>query len=413
MDKNATLDLNLTQKSLEMMDNLDETLAVQIQQLLNPVYTSRYGAFFQQTIWDIPIANLLLAVVVFFLVLMLRKFFTYVILEILHKFAKRTETYLDDRIIGALKRPLRFVFVIIALHLFFLLIFKETPLVSRILDTMATFALFWAILAITDALRELLYDAMARFNSDLSKEMGNFILAILKVLIAGVGFASILELWGINVTALIASLGLGGLAFALAAKDTAANLFGSFALLIDRSIRIGEWVKVGGVEGVVEDIGMRTTKIRTFYKSLVTVPNQMIANQPIENFSRRGVRRIKMHIGLTYDTTSEQLLAIKRDIEKMLTQHEGISRKESLMVYFDNFGASSLDIFIYTFTATAKWEKYLAIREEIQVHIMQIVEKHGSAFAFPSQSIYVESLPSLTEQTSSRNEARSDTANMV
>lgn len=393
MAHNTTLDLNITQKSLQAIDNFDETLAGKIQELFNPIYASPYGTYLQHTVWGIPIANLLLAIVVFFLVLMLRKFFTFIILEVLHKFAKRTETYLDDRIISALKGPLRFVFVLIALHLFFLLIFKETPLVSRILDTLGTFTLFWAILAITDALRELIYDAMARFNSDLSKEMGNFILAIIKILIAGVGLASMLELWGINVTALIASLGLGGLAFALAAKDTAANLFGSFALLLDRSIRIGEWIKVGDVEGVVEDIGMRTTKIRSFHKSLVTVPNQMIANQPIENFSRRGVRRIKMHIGLTYDTTAAQLLAVKNDIERMLREHEGISRKESLMVYFDNFGASSLDIFIYTFTATAKWEKYLAIREDIQIRIMQIVEKHGTAFAFPSQSIYVESLP--------------------
>jgi len=105
-------------------------------------------------------------------------------------------------------------------------------------------------------------------------------------------------------------LGIGGLALALAAKDTAANLFGSIALLLDKSIRIGEWIKIDGVEGIVKDIGMRTTKIRTFKKSLVTLPNQLIANSHIENFSRREVRRIKMKIGLTYSTTSAQIESI-------------------------------------------------------------------------------------------------------
>jgi MscS family membrane protein len=255
------------------------------------------------------------------------------------------------------------------------------------------YTIFWTILSITEALRELLYNVTEKFNPDLSKEMGNFILAILKIIIGGIGLAAILQTWGINVTALIASLGLGGLAFALAAKDTASNLFGSFALLADKSIRIGEWVKVGGVEGVVEDVGMRTTKIRSFQKTLITVPNQLVANQPIENFSRRGIRRIKIHIGLIYGTTSKQLVAIKSDIETMLRTHEGISQKDSRMVYFDSFGDSSLNIFIYTFTKTANWAKYLEIREDIHLKIMEIVENNGSAFAFPSQSIYVEQVP--------------------
>ncbi len=150
-----------------------------------------------------------------------------------------------------------------------------------------------------NALRGIFHSTTAKFNSDLAKEMGDFILKITKVIVGGVGFGAMLQVWGINVTALIASLGLGGLAFALAAKDTASNLFGSFALLADKSIRIGEWIKVGGVEGTVEDIGMRTTKIRSFQKSLITIPNQIVSNSPIENFSRRGIRRIKMRIGIT------------------------------------------------------------------------------------------------------------------
>ncbi len=387
-----TTEQNLTQ-SLNVIEDLDLGLAQEIQDLLIPLYTSKYGHIFQQTIFDIPLANLLLAIIVFLFILLLRKFFTYIVLSSLQTLAKRSSTYYDDRVISALKEPIRFAFIIMGLHFFFLFIFKETPFIKNILNTLVIYTLFWAILAIAEALRDLFYKATSKFNPDLSKEMGNFILTIVKIIIGGIGLAAMLTVWGINVTGLIASLGLGGLAFALAAKDTASNLFGSFALLADKSIRIGEWVKVGGVEGVVEDVGMRTTKIRSFQKTLITVPNQLVANKPIENFSRRGIRRIKMHIGLTYGTTSAQIVAIKNDIELMLKKHEGISQKDSLMVYFDSFGDSSLNIFIYTFTATANWAKYLEIREDIHIKIMKIVEENGSSFAFPSQSIYVESLP--------------------
>jgi len=381
----------LTQESLKAINAFDSTIVTSVQAQLAPIYEA-YPVL-SAMIWGVPLANLIAATLLFFLILGLRKVFTKIVLAFLQRVSKRTETYYDDRVISALKQPLRFVFIIIAIHLFFLLTFKETDFIKQIINSLIVYTLFWAILNIVEALKELAYAATEKFNPDLSREMGNFMLTLLKIFIGGIGLAAILTVWGINVTALIASLGLGGLAFALAAKDTASNLFGSFALLADKSIRIGEWVKVGGVEGVVEDVGMRTTKIRSFQKTLITVPNQLVANQPIENFSRRGIRRIKLHIGLTYGTTSVQILKIKHDIENMLRNHEGISQKDSLLVYFDSFGASSLDIFIYTFTATANWAKYLEIREDIHVKIMQIVEANGSGFAFPSQSIYVESLP--------------------
>ena len=389
VDQNATQ--QIVEKSLNVINSMDKDILWRIQAHLAPLYQEY--PFLTKTVLGIPLANLIAATLVFLFVLLLRKIFTDILLSLFQKLSKKTETFYDDRIISALKAPLRFFFIVLGLHFFFMIIYKETSLVKNILDTLTVYTLFWAIIAITEALRGLIYHATGRFNPDLSKEMGNFIVTILKILIGGVGLAAMLTVWGINVTALIASLGLGGLAFALAAKDTASNLFGSFALLADKSMRIGEWVKVGSVEGVVEDVGMRTTKIRSFQKTLITVPNQLVANQPIENFSRRGARRIKMHIGLTYGTTSEQLVAIKNEIEAMLKNHEGISQKDSLLVYFDAFGASSLDIFIYTFTATANWAKYLEIKENVHLKIMQIVEQNGSSFAFPSQSIYVESMP--------------------
>ena len=316
----------------------------------------------------------------------------FLIIGCLQKLVSYTHTYYDDRVISALKAPVSFAFIIIGIHLFFLLIFKETPLIENILNSLIVYDVFWAILAVTEALRGLVHTFSERFSKDLYKEIGNFILSILKILIAGIGLGAILQVWGINVTALVASLGIGGLAFALAAKDAASNLFGSFSLLADKSIRMGEWIEVAGVEGVVEDIGMRTTKIRSFEKSLITVPNQIVANNPIENYSRRGVRRIKITLGLTYSTSHTQLQTIVEEIKLMLINHEHISNKETLLVNFKAFGDSALDIFVYTFTTTSNWEKYLNIREDIHLNIMKIVEENGSSFAFPSQSIYMENI---------------------
>jgi len=386
---------NNTTQSLKVIDALDTDIIVTVQTQLAPLY-DKYP-FLSNDYFGVPLANILAATLIFFIILGLRKIFTKIILVFLQNLAKTTKTYYDDRIISALKEPIRFIFVIVAIHFFFLLTFSEPTIIKNILDTFVVYAIFWALLATIEALRGLIYEATSKFNQDLSKEVGNFIITMIKILIGGIGLAGMLMVWSINVTAVIASLGLGGLAFALAAKDTASNLFGSFALIADKSIRIGEWIKVGGVEGVVEDVGMRTTKIRSFQKSLITVPNSILANNPIENFSRRGIRRIKMHIGLTYSTNSAQITKIMADIKEMLKSHEGISQNDSRMVNFDTFGDSSLNIFIYTFTKTANWAKYLEIREDINLQIMKIVEDNGSSFAFPSQSIYVEQMPEKSD----------------
>jgi len=384
---------NNTSTSFNVIDGLDLNLNTIAQDMLTPVYNSPYGNFFATNILDVPLAQWIAAIVVFFFFLGLRKLFTSIIMGTLQRFAKFTDNYYDDRIISALKAPIRFAFILVAIHLFFLIIFKETQTIKNILNTLIVYDIFWAILSIAEALRGLAHKFAGRYSSDLSQEVGNFMLTILKILISGVGLGAMLQVWGINVTALVASLGIGGLAFALAAKDAASNLFGSFSLLADKSIRIGEWIKVNGVEGTVEDIGMRTTKIRSFGKSLITVPNQIVANNPIENFSRRGVRRIKMRIGLTYATPSDKVINIVKEIKYMLHNHEKISQKETLLVNFESFGDSALNIFIYTFTSTANWEKYLDIREDIHVKIMKIVEDNGSSFAFPSQSLYIEEMP--------------------
>ena len=385
-----TTDLNETIE-LNVIDDLSMNLEGTVQEFLIPVY-EKFPAL-TNTFLDIPLGNIIAAILVFLLFLLFRKIFTLIVMGTLQKVSKVTDTYHDDKVISALKGPVSFAFILVGAHLFFVLIYKETEFIKNILNTLVVYTIFWGIISVLESLRGVFHHATEKFNPDLAKEMGNFILKIVKFLVSALGLGAMLQVWGINVTALVASLGLGGLAFALAAKDTASNMFGSFALLADKSIRIGEWIKVGGVEGTVEDIGMRTTKIRSFEKSLITVPNQIVSNSPIENFSRRGVRRIKMRIGLTYSTSGDQMNTIVQEIRDMLHNHENISQKETLLVNFESFGDSALNIFIYTFTSTANWERYLNIREDIHLKIMKIVEDNKSGFAFPSQSIYVEQMP--------------------
>lgn len=280
----------------------------------------------------------------------------------------------------------------VGLHLFFLLLFVKSNFVHLLLESLIIYTIFWALISLIEAFKDYLFNYRT-IDKQHSKELSEFVIKVIKGVVVAVGVSTILHNWGINVTGILASLGLGGLAFALAAKDTASNLFASIALLLDNSIRTGEWVKVAGVEGVVEGVGMRTTKIRSFQKSLYTVPNHLIANNPIENFSRRGVRRIKMSVGLTYDTNGRQLENIVLQIREMLQQHPNISQKETLLVNFNEFGDSALNIFIYAFSNTSQWDKYLDIREDVHMRIIKIVEDNGSSFAFPSQSIYLESTP--------------------
>jgi MscS family membrane protein len=395
-ENNNTQTDKIIEHSQEIIKQLDINFFPQVQGFINKLYNEEYGHFLLQEFFNIPIGNILTAFFSLFFFLLLRKLFATLVIKVLQPLTKRSKTFYDDRILSALKGPIAFVFVIIGVRLFFALLFLETDFINSIIDSMITYNVFLLLYALVHALRDLIYHFTQRFNPELAHEMGNFILAIIRGVVLIIGLAAILQIWGINVGALVAGLGVGGLALALAAKDTAANLFGSIALLLDKSIRIGEWIKIDGVEGVVEDIGMRTTKIRSFQKSLITLPNQVIANSPIENFSRRGIRRIKMTIGLTYDAKSKQIKKVILDIKTMLRNHKGIAQKETMLVSFTTFDDSSLNILIYTFSNTSNWEKYLSIKENVNLKIMKIVEDNDVAFAFPSQSLYLENFPTST-----------------
>ncbi len=356
-------------------------------------FVKTLNEFLNNVILGIPLYKIALALFVFLLFLILRKLFLLIVVAWVRRLTQKTETKIDDIVLRVSSKPLSFLIIILGTFIALKILGFEIGVIYSVLKTLIIFVITWTAYNLIVELEPFFFRFSERFGKEFSKEIGGFFIKISKAFVIVIGTVAVLQEWGINVSALIASLGLGGLAFALAARDTVANLFGGLTILADKSMKVGDWVKIGEVEGIVEDIGLRTTKIRSFEKSLFTVPNQLLANQPLENFSRRNVRRIKMTIGLTYSTTREQMVNILKDIRRMLKEHPRIAKDQLLMVYFTDFGSSSLDIFIYCFTDTADWEEYLAIREDVNLRIMEIVEKHGASFAFPSRSVYIEKWP--------------------
>jgi len=254
-------------------------------------------------------------------------------------------------------------------------------------------------------------------NGRIRGELANLIVAIIKIVILLAAVMFFLVRLGVDITGFVASLGIGGFAIALAAKDTLSNFFGLLKILSDNSFSQGDWIETGDVNGIVVEIGFISTDIRTFDNALITVPNEKLANAPLKNWNRRKIgRRIMMHVGVTYGSDREQLAKAIEAIRKMLYEHpdtvipgqadealyQELHRREkkmvsvddkfgiktNLMVYLDQLSASSMDILVYTFTNTVNWQEWLAIKQDIIFKIWEILDAHGLQFAFPSQSLY-------------------------
>lgn len=225
-----------------------------------------------------------------------------------------------------------------------------------------------------------------RDSFPISPELGNFLKELIKVIIVILCvFAALRVIFHINITALVTSLGIGGLAVALAAQDTLANLLGSFIIYLDKPFKAGDLIEAGEIKGRVEHVGFRTTRIRTLEKSLLTVPNKKLIDTALNNITLSDSRRVKFELGLTYSSKSAQILNIIDDIKEVLHKHPKIG--EDISVHFTDFSASSLNIMVLYFVLNNDYETMVVVKEEINVQIMDIIEKHGCEFAFPTQTV--------------------------
>lgn len=236
---------------------------------------------------------------------------------------------------------------------------------------------------------ELFARRAAATDTKLDDQIVPLLRKALKVVVIVLGLIFVLQNMDVDVGSLLAGVSLGGLAFTLAAKDTVANLFGSVSIFADQPFQVGDWVKIEGVEGVVEEVGMRSTRIRTFYNSVVSIPNSVVANASVDNFGRRDFRRCMVTLGVTYDTSPEQLQAFVEGIRGILKANEHV-RQDSYEVHFKDFGASSLDILVYFFFKTDSWSVELAQRQVVFLEIMRLAKRINVDFAYPTQTLHLE-----------------------
>ena len=336
------------------------------------------------------------AIAALFLVgaVLLRRVVTGIVFNYLKKLAARTETTLDDKLFPVLEAPTA-TFVMITGIFAALKVLKLAPQTDLAIGYGSTVAfslvLFWGLLRAFNAVLDHAHEIA------LAKQMGiaAFMPWIKKTLVTVffcLGALLIIQSLGYNVSTILQGLGIGGLAFALAAQDTIANLFGSIVVATDQPFKIGETVTVGAHTGMVEDIGLRSTKIRKVDKSLVVIPNRTVANEAVINLSRFTQRRVEQVLGLTYDAKAGQMEAVVEDIRLLLREEPAVD-PSATHVYFRDFSASSLDIWMVYVITDPDFARHMAVRQRINFTVMRAVEARGLSFAFPTQTVHVASLP--------------------
>lgn len=348
--------------------------------------------FLAASIFGFTIGSLLVSFGIFVGFWIFRRSLAGLIFRLLDRMAKKTVTIYDDRALEAIRKPTIGFILILGFYLAIisLPIEQGTALFFSHLFRAATVGIIlWGLLRVVDVVLELFREvsaarglAVASFVPLMSNATKAFIVVI--------GVIMLFENLGFSVSGILTTLGLGGAALAFAAKDTIANLYGSLALALDRPFKVGDWIMVGDeVDGDVESIGLRSTRVRTWPKTVISIPNSVLANEKIDNWSRMPKRRVKQIVGVTYETTADQMEALLEDIRALLANDEGV-HQEFIMVRFTDFGSSSLDILVYYFTVSTKWMEHLSVRERINLEIIRLVARHGLSIAFPTRTLYFE-----------------------
>lgn len=338
---------------------------------------------------DLLIKALIILVVFMAFKMLVKKY----LFPLLHRLVSKTQNQLDDKLVTAFETPVEWIIVTAGIYLALKVLIFNPQIGAAVLvvyRSLLVGLVAWGLYKLTST--NFLFTEEFKNKYDIDHVLIPLLSSSTRFVIVALAIVIIIQELGYEVNGLLAGLGLGGLAFALAAKDALANIFGGIVIIIDKPFSIGDWVESPSVEGTVEDISFRSTKIRAFDQSLITIPNNKLANEAITNYTRMGKRRITFHLGVTYDTSRVKLEECVKTIKTMLLSHPEI-HPETILVYFDVFNDSSLDIFIYFFTNTTNWEKYLQVRQDVNFKIMTILEDLEISVAFPSRSIYFENPP--------------------
>lgn len=314
---------------------------------------------------------------------------------LLGRVARRTTSEVDDLLLDRLTGPIT-VACAAAVAAVLLPILElgvgATRVAQRAIQAGLLFALFWALWRVVDVTRELTARTRWARNTTASRTLLPLGARISKVAVAAFAAVAMLSLLGYPVASLIAGLGIGGLAVALAAQKTVENLFGAFSIGVDRPFCEGDFVRVEDFVGTVEAIGLRSTRFRTLDRTVITLPNGRLADMRLESFSARDRIRLAVVIGLVYETTGAQMRTILAGIEGVLRAHPRIWA-DNITVRFVGFGASSLDIQVMAWFDTPDWGQFQLIRQDVLLQFMDVVDAAGSSFAFPTTTVHVASSP--------------------
>ena len=357
-------------------------------------FTNLFLDVWNNGVFGINATDIIVSLVIFLLFYLLRRLIARFILNRLSRIVSRTSNQIDDAVIEVLDGPLKFLPVVIGFFIAssYLDISENNQDFLDLLNrSLITIFIFWL-------LHQLIIPfsfVIKNFESKISKPLVDWTLKGLKILVIVLGAVAILELWGIRVGPVIAGLGLFGVAVALGAQDLFKNLISGIMILMEKRFTVGDVILVSGeVEGVVEQIGFRSTLVRRFDSTPVMVPNYKFAEQSVTNYTRRHHRRIRWLIGLEYRTTIDQLKKIRDEINTLIEKDQNFAKNQNASFYvrIDSFSDSSIDMLVQTFTVTNDWAEFLKIKETLAVKIIEIVENNEAGFAFPSQSLYVEKL---------------------
>ena len=333
-----------------------------------------------------------LSTFIFIFFLLLRGLFSKFIVNRIEIFVSKPTNNFDKKLVFSLKAPIKFFPIVLGFFLASSIVGfegKASSFVDNVNRSLITIMIFWFIHQIIEPISFLI----KKIEYLLSKDLLNWIVSAIKIFILILGFAAVLELWGIKIGPIIAGLGLFGVAVALGAQDLFKNLISGILVLIEKRFKVGDVINVENViEGVVEKISFRSTSVRRFDKSLCTIPNFQFAENAVTNISEITNRRINWVIGLEYGSTVDQLKKIKNDIYNFIENSEFffISDSTRPIVRIDQFSDSSIDILVRCFIKTNDYDDWLKAKDKLAIGIKEIVEKNEAGFAFPSQSIYIE-----------------------
>ena len=275
------------------------------------------------------------------------------------------------------------------------------PEIENVVNQIASLVAAVGVLQVAYRAIDIFMDVLARRATKTESKLDDSLVPLLRtavrLFVTFVGLLFVLQNLDINVSSLIAGLGLGGLAIALAAQDTVRNLLGGVTIFADKPFEVGDWVVVDGVEGTVEAVGFRSTRVRTFYNSLISVPNGNLMDSGIDNMGQRRWRRYKTTLGVAYHTKPDQLQAFVEGIRAIIQANPGM-RQDYYIVEFHGFGATSLDILVYCFIDAEDWNEELRTRHVLNLDIMRLAESLQVEFAFPTQTLHIANMPGQAQQ---------------